>query len=94
MAGVCRAPPWGPPHRAERGGKGSILQRPNTPSSHPTKVLLQTTFGDVDIELWPKEAPLACRNFVQLCMEGYFDDVIFHRIIKGWQLPGAERWPV
>ena len=36
------------------------------------KVLLHTSMGDVDVELWSKEAPLACRNFVQLCMEGNF----------------------
>lgn len=34
------------------------------------KVLVHTSMGDVDIELWSKEAPIACRNFVQLCMEG------------------------
>jgi len=34
------------------------------------KVLLHTSMGDIDVELWSKEAPLACRNFVQLCMEG------------------------
>ncbi|NXV54202.1 CWC27 protein, partial [Uria aalge] len=32
-------------------------------------VLLRTTAGDIDIELWSKEAPKACRNFIQLCME-------------------------
>lgn len=31
---------------------------------------MHTTFGDVEIEFWPKEAPKAVRNFVQLCMEG------------------------
>lgn len=46
------------------------------------KVLIQTSAGDIDIELWPKEAPLACRNFVQLCLEGYYDNCLFHRIIK------------
>ncbi|XP_071478917.1 LOW QUALITY PROTEIN: spliceosome-associated protein CWC27 homolog, partial [Diadema antillarum] len=46
------------------------------------KVLLKTTCGDIDIELWSKETPKACRNFVQLCMEGYYDGTIFHRIIK------------
>ena len=46
------------------------------------KVVLRTSYGDVDIELWPKEAPLACRNFVQLAMEGYYDNMIFHRVIK------------
>ena len=47
------------------------------------KVLLHTTAGDIDVELWPKEAPRACRNFVQLALEGYYDGLIFHRIIKG-----------
>lgn len=34
------------------------------------KVLLHTSFGDIDVELWSKECPKACRNFVQLAMEG------------------------
>jgi peptidyl-prolyl cis-trans isomerase SDCCAG10 len=46
------------------------------------KVLLKTSQGDLDIELWSKEAPLACRNFVQLCMEGYYDNCPIHRVIK------------
>lgn len=46
------------------------------------KVVLKTTIGDLDVELWAKEAPKACRNFIQLCMEGYYDDCIFHRLIK------------
>ena len=44
---------------------------------------LHTTAGDVEIELWSKEAPLACRNFVQLCMEGYYNATHFHRLVKG-----------
>ena len=40
--------------------------------------------GDVLIELWPKEAPKACRNFVQLCLEGYYDGCIFHRVVKNF----------
>ena len=50
------------------------------------KVLLETTVGDIDVELWSKEAPLACRNFVQLCLEGYFDDCPVHRVIKGFMM--------
>ena len=30
------------------------------------KVLLTTSHGEIEVELWPKEAPKACRNFVQL----------------------------
>eukprot|EP00462_Mataza_sp_D1_P026211 CAMPEP_0175138352 /NCGR_PEP_ID=MMETSP0087-20121206/10301_1 /TAXON_ID=136419 /ORGANISM="Unknown Unknown, Strain D1" /LENGTH=653 /DNA_ID=CAMNT_0016421245 /DNA_START=46 /DNA_END=2008 /DNA_ORIENTATION=- len=48
------------------------------------KVVVVTTFGELDIELWSKECPLACRNFVQLCLEGYYNGCIFHRIIKNF----------
>jgi peptidyl-prolyl cis-trans isomerase SDCCAG10 len=47
------------------------------------QVLVSTSVGDIDIELWSKEAPNASRNFVQLCLEGYYDNTIFHRIVKG-----------
>jgi peptidyl-prolyl cis-trans isomerase SDCCAG10 len=54
------------------------------------KVVLKTTLGDLDIELWPKEAPQATRNFVQLCVEGYYDNTIFHRIIKDFMVQGGD----
>nr|XP_009862405.2 spliceosome-associated protein CWC27 homolog [Ciona intestinalis] len=54
------------------------------------KVLLHTSMGDIDVELWSKEAPLACRNFVQLCMEGYYNNVIFHRIVPGFIVQGGD----
>ncbi|KAJ7335919.1 hypothetical protein JRQ81_013860 [Phrynocephalus forsythii] len=54
------------------------------------KVLLKTTGGDIDIELWSKEAPKACRNFVQLCMEGYYDNTIFHRVVPEFIVQGGD----
>ncbi|XP_033332178.2 spliceosome-associated protein CWC27 homolog [Megalopta genalis] len=54
------------------------------------KVVMKTTVGDIDLELWTKEAPKACRNFIQLSMEGYYDNTIFHRIIKGFIAQGGD----
>ncbi|XP_054290025.1 spliceosome-associated protein CWC27 homolog [Macrosteles quadrilineatus] len=54
------------------------------------KVLLKTSVGDIDIELWSKEAPKACRNFIQLCLEGYYDGTIFHRVVKGFIVQGGD----
>ncbi|XP_007420183.1 peptidyl-prolyl cis-trans isomerase CWC27 homolog isoform X1 [Python bivittatus] len=54
------------------------------------KVLLKTTAGDIDIELWSKEAPKACRNFLQLCMEGYYDNTIFHRVVPEFIVQGGD----
>ena len=54
------------------------------------KVLLYTSHGDIEIELWARETPKSCRNFVQLCLEGYYDNVIFHRLVKGFCLQGGD----
>ncbi|MFH4975085.1 hypothetical protein AB6A40_001794 [Gnathostoma spinigerum] len=54
------------------------------------KVCLKTTVGDIDIELWTKECPLASRNFIQLCMEGYYNGTIFHRMIKDFIVQGGD----
>ncbi|KAI5643701.1 cyclophilin type peptidyl-prolyl cis-trans isomerase/CLD domain-containing protein [Phthorimaea operculella] len=54
------------------------------------KVLIKTSAGEIDIELWTKEAPKACRNFIQLCMEGYYNGTIFHRVVPGFIVQGGD----
>ncbi|KAK4491017.1 hypothetical protein RD792_001738 [Penstemon davidsonii] len=54
------------------------------------KVIVTTSYGALDIELWPKEAPKAVRNFVQLCLEGYYDNTVFHRVIKSFLVQGGD----
>jgi len=51
---------------------------------------MKTTVGDIDLELWTKEAPKACRNFIQLCMDGYYNNTIFHRVVKGFIVQGGD----
>jgi peptidyl-prolyl cis-trans isomerase SDCCAG10 len=55
-------------------------------SEPPTngKVVLRTSMGDIEIELWGKEAPLAVRNFIQLALEGQYNGIDFHRIVRGF----------
>ncbi|KAI0299276.1 cyclophilin-like domain-containing protein [Russula brevipes] len=55
------------------------------------RVLLDTTAGDIDIELWSKEAPKACRNFIALAMEGYYDGVIFHRVVPDFLVQTGDK---
>lgn len=57
---------------------------------HLVQVVLRTSLGDLDVELWPKEAPRAVRNFVQLCIEGYYDNTIFHRVVKDFLVQGGD----
>lgn len=53
------------------------------------KVNINTTHGLLSVELWGKECPLACRNFIQLCLEGYYDQSPFHRLVPGFCLQGG-----
>ncbi|KII87131.1 hypothetical protein PLICRDRAFT_55168 [Plicaturopsis crispa FD-325 SS-3] len=55
------------------------------------RVIIETTAGEIDIELWGKETPKTCRNFLALAMEGYYDGVIFHRIVPGFLVQTGDR---
>ena len=57
------------------------------------KVCLETTVGDIEIELWSRECPKACRNFVQLCMENYYNKTKFHRVVKDFIVQGNKARP-
>ncbi|KAF8141886.1 cyclophilin-like domain-containing protein [Boletus edulis] len=55
------------------------------------RVILNTTVGEIDIELWSKETPKACRNFIALALEGYYDGVIFHRVVPAFLVQTGDR---
>ena len=44
------------------------------------RVVVVTTHGPLEIDLWCKECPTTTRAFLQLCLDGYYDGMIFHRI--------------
>ncbi len=48
--------------------------------------VLHTTMGDMKIDFFPKEAPKTVNNFVFLARQGFYNDVKFHRIIKGFMV--------
>lgn len=47
---------------------------------------IETTMGTITAELYAKEAPQTVNNFVFLAREGFYDGVIFHRVIKGFMI--------
>jgi peptidylprolyl isomerase len=51
---------------------------------------MQTSMGTMTIALDPSAAPKTVNNFVFLAREGYFEGVIFHRIIKGFMIQGGD----
>ncbi|MDR0827383.1 MAG: peptidylprolyl isomerase [Desulfovibrio sp.] len=52
-------------------------------------VLLETTAGDILLELFLDKAPLAAANFLQYVDEGFYKNTLFHRVIKGFMIQGG-----
>lgn len=48
------------------------------------RIILSTSKGEIEIELWSKEAPQACRNIVGLALEGALDRCLWHRVVPGF----------
>lgn len=52
-------------------------------------VLLETSLGDMLIELFPDKAPLSVANFLQYVDAGHYDGTIFHRVVRGFVIQGG-----
>lgn len=53
-------------------------------------VVLETTQGSIELELFPDIAPLAVENFMTHIKNGYYNGVAFHRIIKNFMIQGGD----
>jgi peptidylprolyl isomerase domain and WD repeat-containing protein 1 len=51
-----------------------------------TKVKLSTDKGDIIIDLYPQDAPMTVKNFVTLGNRGFYNNIIFHRVIKDFMI--------
>ncbi len=66
-----------------------LLADDTTMQKNPT-VTIETTAGTFQVTLRPDVAPKACENFLKLSEKGYYDGVIFHRVIKGFMIQGGD----
>jgi peptidyl-prolyl cis-trans isomerase B (cyclophilin B) len=52
-------------------------------------VTLHTNHGDIVIETFDEKAPVTVQNFLDYCRSGFYDNTIFHRVIKGFMIQGG-----
>ncbi|HEU4590253.1 MAG TPA: peptidylprolyl isomerase [Steroidobacteraceae bacterium] len=52
-------------------------------------LVFETTLGNFEVELFDKEAPISAQNFQEYVDEGFFDGVLFHRVIPGFMIQGG-----
>lgn len=53
-------------------------------------IVIETNMGSMTIEMYEKRAPITTANFLKLVDDGYFDGIIFHRIIAGFMIQGGD----
>jgi cyclophilin family peptidyl-prolyl cis-trans isomerase len=52
-------------------------------------VVIHTNFGDIIVQLYPEKAPITVENFLMYVREGFYDSLIFHRVIDGFMIQGG-----
>jgi len=52
--------------------------------------VIKTNLGDMTVEFFTDDAPITVNNFISLSKDGYYDNVIFHRVISGFMIQGGD----
>lgn len=71
---------------------GAALAADKPAGKNPV-VLMETSLGNVKLELFQKEAPVSVKNFLDYANSGYYNGTIFHRVIPGFMAQGGGMTP-
>ncbi|HAQ63362.1 MAG TPA: peptidylprolyl isomerase, partial [Ruminococcaceae bacterium] len=59
------------------------------PQAKEQIAIMKTNYGEIKIRLFPEFAPKTCENFITHAKEGYYNGLIFHRVISGFMIQGG-----
>jgi cyclophilin family peptidyl-prolyl cis-trans isomerase len=68
----------------------SINCQSDTTKGKTVNISMETTKGNIELELFESDAPKTVANFVGLAEQGYYNGIIFHRISKGFVIQGGD----
>jgi peptidyl-prolyl cis-trans isomerase A (cyclophilin A) len=71
---------------AAAGAESSDAQ---SKSKEEPVVVLETTLGNIEIQLEPEKAPITVKNFLAYVDAGFYDGTVFHRVIPGFMIQGG-----
>jgi len=58
--------------------------------SEPINITIKTEKGNIDVELWPKDSPLTVSHFIHLIKKGYYNKLLFHRVVGDFVIQGGD----
>ncbi len=62
----------------------------NVDKTHPVATITMKDGGKIELELYPETAPESVKNFISLANSGFYDGLIFHRVIMGFMIQGGD----
>jgi len=86
---VNPAEPTGPMGRDDTGSPGTEPQTPAPIEKAKPMIIMETSLGEITVELWPDRAPITVENFLAYVDEGFYDGTIFHRVIADFMIQGG-----
>ena len=60
------------------------------PAAGETVAIMHTSMGDISIRLFPEQAPKAVENFTTHAKDGYYNGIVFHRVINDFMIQGGD----
>ena len=70
-------------------GASLAAEKDKTAAKGP-RAIINTKFGEIEIEFFPDKAPNHVKNFVKLAKSGFYNGTIFHRVIPGFMIQGGD----
>lgn len=67
-----------------------LVDPPDAPQGDGTRAVLETGAGRIVVELFTESSPVAAENFANLARAGFYDGVIFHRVIRDFVIQGGD----
>jgi cyclophilin family peptidyl-prolyl cis-trans isomerase len=76
--------------KEDTGGESKQVQPLKPQKEHRMIAVIVTTLGTIEAELYEKDAPKTVANFEGLAKQGYYDGIIFHRVVPGFVIQGGD----
>ena len=78
------------PKNEDNKNKDNNMEKVNEKATANPRATIETSMGNITIELYPDDAPKTAANFIGLAKKGYYDGVIFHRVVSGFVIQGGD----
>lgn len=66
-----------------------LMSNPETEAASNPRVLMKTSMGEIQLELFMDKAPITVKNFLKYVDKGFFSNTLFHRVIPGFMIQGG-----